>query len=82
VKPDVQRLCLLARALVKNPSLLVLDEPTQGLDATQQRFFVRLVDAICAQSDVTLVYVSHYREHIPRAVTKELMLENGKIVKP
>jgi molybdate transport system ATP-binding protein len=82
VKPDVQRLCLLARALVKNPTLLVLDEPTQGLDATQQRFFVKLVDAICERSDVTLVYVSHYREHIPHAVTRELMLENGRIARP
>jgi len=82
VKPDVQRLCLLARALVKNPTLLVLDEPTQGLDATQQRFFVKLVDAICERSDMTLLYVSHYREHIPQAVTRELILENGKIVHP
>lgn len=82
VKPDVQRLCLLARALVKNPTLLVLDEPTQGLDAAQQRFFVRLVDAICERCDVTLVYVSHYREHIPHAVTRELTLEKGKIVAP
>lgn len=82
VKPDVQRLCLLARALVKNPALLVLDEPTQGLDAAQQRFFVRLVDAICELSDVTLVYVSHYREHVPQAVTRELVLQQGKIVQP
>jgi molybdate transport system ATP-binding protein len=82
VSPDVQRLCLLARALVRNPALLVLDEPTQGLDPAQQQFFVQLVDAICGLSDVTLLYVSHYREHIPSAVTHELRLDNGKMVHP
>jgi molybdate transport system ATP-binding protein len=80
VPPDVQRLCLLARALVKNPALLVLDEPTQGLDGSQQRFFVRLIEEICQRSEVTLVYVSHYREHIPKVVTKEIHLESGRIL--
>jgi molybdate transport system ATP-binding protein len=79
VPPDVQRLCLLARALVKDPALLVLDEPTQGLDGSQQRFFVRLVEEICQRSEVTLVYVSHYREHIPKVVTKEIHIEGGRI---
>ncbi len=77
VPPDVQRLCLLARALVKNPSLLVLDEPTQGLDTSQQKFFVRLIDEICGLCEVTMIYVSHYREHIPSCVNRELKLENG-----
>jgi molybdate transport system ATP-binding protein len=59
--------------------LLVLDEPTQGLDGSQQRFFVRLIDEVCGRSDVTLVYVSHYREHIPKAVMKEIKLDGGRM---
>ncbi len=79
VPPPIQRLCLLARALVKNPTLLILDEPTQGLDNYQQAFFTGLIDRICNNSNVTLIYVSHYREHIPPAVTRHIGLKNGKI---
>jgi len=77
---NVQRLCLLARALVKNPALLILDEPTQGLDPSEQQFFTRLIDDICRQSTVTIVYVTHYEQHIPAAVNKYLRLEKGKMV--
>jgi molybdate transport system ATP-binding protein len=73
----IQRLCLLSRALVKNPALLILDEPTQGLDDNQQKFFTRLIDQICEMTNVTLIYVSHYEHHIPSSVNKHLKLQNG-----
>lgn len=80
VPASAQRLCLLARAIIKNPALLILDEPTQGLDASQQQFFTRLIDEVCLTSQVTLIYVSHYEEHIPRMVTNRIRLANGKQV--
>ena len=72
-----QRLALLARALVKNPSLLILDEPCQGLDDLQVKNFVALVDALCMQSNKTLIYVSHYENEIPKCVNKVMLLENN-----
>jgi molybdate transport system ATP-binding protein len=74
-----QRLVLLARALVKNPPLLILDEPCQGLDAEAAARFIALVDQICIQLNKTLVYVTHYEAEVPSCVTRKLKLENGSI---
>lgn len=73
-----QRLTLLARALIKHPALLILDEPCQGLDTAHTQLFRNLVDAICDHSPTTLVYVSHYREEIPACVDKFLVLDKGR----
>jgi molybdate transport system ATP-binding protein len=78
IPASAQRLCLLARALIKNPDLLIFDEPCQGLDAHQQHHFKTLVDTICRLSNVTLIYVTHYQLEIPESVTKVLQLEKGR----
>jgi molybdate transport system ATP-binding protein len=75
----IQRLVLLARALVKNPPMLILDEPCQGLDMEQTKRFTQTIDQICYHSDKTLIYVSHYKEDIPLCVTQFLELEKGKV---
>ncbi len=72
-----QRWALLARALVKNPPLLILDEPGQGLDPAHVAQFRDLVDDLCRDSGRTLLYVSHYPVEIPRCVTQVLRLEAG-----
>ena len=71
-----QRMTLIARALVKHPALLILDEPCQGLDAAETQRVSRILDALCAQSEMTLIYVSHVDADIPRCVTlvKELSI--------
>ncbi|WP_428330961.1 ATP-binding cassette domain-containing protein [Mucilaginibacter sp.] len=80
VPASAQRLCLMARALIKNPALLIFDEPCQGLDDHQQQHFKNLVDTICRLSNVTLIYVTHYQHEIPESVTKVLKLDKGEVV--
>lgn len=75
-----QRICLITRALVKNPPLLILDEPCQGLDTEQKESVKDLINHLCAVSNLTLIYVSHYPEDIPDCINKSLSLENGKII--
>jgi molybdate transport system ATP-binding protein len=77
---SAQRLCLLARAMIKGPALLILDEPCQGMDTRQIRHFKALIDAICQQTNITLIYVTHYAEHIPDSVNKVLKLASGMVV--
>ncbi len=79
IPASAQRLCLLARALIKTPPLLIFDEPCQGLDDHQQLHFKTLVDTICSLSNVTLIYVTHYQHEIPDSVTRVLRLDKGKI---
>jgi molybdate transport system ATP-binding protein len=74
-----QRALLLARALVKTPSLLILDEPCQGLDPGQTREFIALLDELCPRLGTTLIYVTHYREEIPTCVHNVLELEEGRV---
>lgn len=64
-----QRLVLLARAFVKDPELLILDEPLHGLD-TERREMVRgLIDEFCARPEKTLIMVTHYPEELPTCIT-------------
>ncbi|MDX9880880.1 MAG: ATP-binding cassette domain-containing protein [Prolixibacteraceae bacterium] len=74
-----QRLLLLARALVKSPSLLILDEPCQGLDPKQTKHFIHLLEVVCKNLNTTMIYVTHLKEEIPSCVDKLLQLENGRI---
>lgn len=72
-----QRSVLLARALVKNPPLLILDEPCQGLDEEQTDLFKAIVNEICLTGNKTLIYVTHLAAEVPDCVTKSIRLENG-----
>jgi molybdate transport system ATP-binding protein len=69
-----QRMLLLARALVKAPRLLVLDEPCQGLDAGNRRLILQAVDRIAATGVSTILFVSHHPGEIPACITHFLRL--------
>lgn len=69
-----QRLVLLARALAKNPPLLILDEPCQGLDAEHIEQFKVVINRLCQNAHRSLIYVTHYTAEIPSCVDKILRL--------
>ncbi|MDR1884027.1 MAG: ATP-binding cassette domain-containing protein [Prevotella sp.] len=73
VSSGEQRLVLLARVFVKNPDLLILDEPLHGLDITNKKRVKKLIERFCG-ADKTLIYVTHYENEIPDIVNKRLVL--------
>jgi molybdate transport system ATP-binding protein len=75
-----QRLALLARALVKNPPVLILDEPCQALDEQHRTHFLLLLDRLCSMTPLTLIYVTHLKDEIPTTITHQLRLEGGRII--
>ena len=70
-----QRLILVARAFVKDPSLLILDEPLHGLDDVNRRMVKDRVDEYCQDPEKTLIYVTHYQEELPQCIDHSLYLE-------
>ncbi len=69
-----QRLCLVARAFVKDPPLYVLDEPLHGLDGAQRLHVKALLDRFCGAPGKTLLMVTHYPEEYPACIDHSLTL--------
>ncbi|MBB1310475.1 ATP-binding cassette domain-containing protein [Pseudoalteromonas sp. SR41-8] len=55
-----QRMLLIARAMVKHPTLLILDEPCLGLDEANRQRVLLLIEKICAAGSSTVIYVNHH----------------------
>ena len=67
-----QRLALIVRALVKHPTLLILDEPLQGLDPLNRQLIRRFVDILISEGETQLLFVSHHAEDAPSCITHRL----------
>jgi molybdate transport system ATP-binding protein len=79
----IQRLALIARALVKEPELLIFDEPCQGLDDTQRARVLDTLNRVLASPEMaaTLIYVTHRPHAFPERLTHLLELNRGRIAR-
>ncbi len=75
-----QRIVLLARALVKTPQLLVLDEPCQGLDAHNRERVLHIVESAGRQLGTHVIHVTHDTDQLPAIITHVLRLDHGRVV--
>ena len=73
-----QRLALLARAFVKDPELLILDEPLHGLDTYNRRRVKKIIEAFCCRRDKTMIMVTHYENELPGTITDRLFLKRNR----
>jgi len=75
-----RRLALLARALIKRPSLLLCDEACRGLGPEGRGLLIAAVDAACGPAGPALVWVSHHPDEMPRCLTHRLRLQEGRAI--
>ena len=73
-----QRLALLARAFVKDPELLILDEPLHGLDTYNRRRVKKIIEAFCRRQDKTMIMVTHYETELPSTISDRLFLKRNR----
>lgn len=59
-----QRLVLICRAMIKQPALLILDEPCQGLDEVNRQLVLGFIELLSQQKNTTLLYVTHHDQDI------------------
>ena len=73
-----RRRVLLARALVRNPQAIILDEPTTGLDIRARAELLRVLDAM-ARDGTQIVLVTHHLEEILPCIDRTILLKAGKV---
>ena len=69
----------LAMALAQQPELLILDEPTLGLDVVAKRAFLEAVLSSVDECDATIIYCSHQMDEIERLADNLIILERGEL---
>ncbi len=75
-----ERQCvLIARALVSQPEILILDEPSTGLDIYAREYILTAVDDLARHTDMTIIYVTHYIEEILPSFDKTMLMKDGQI---
>ncbi|MBW1918765.1 MAG: ATP-binding cassette domain-containing protein [Deltaproteobacteria bacterium] len=75
-----RQMVLIARAMVKSPELLILDEPCEGLDIANRYKLLKVIDGYGMDEDASLIYVTHHQEDIPSSITHMLKFSDEKFI--
>jgi len=75
-----RQLALILRAMVKNPVLLILDEPCDGLDYRNRATVLKLINFIGNNTGSTVIVTTHREDEIPECVQNVLWLRRGKVI--
>ncbi|WP_233267444.1 ATP-binding cassette domain-containing protein [Paraglaciecola sp. L3A3] len=73
-----QRLLLITRAMVKHPTMLILDEPCNGLDEINRLKVLALIDLLAREGSTTLLYVNHHQEDVIPSIKHHLSMLDYK----
>lgn len=68
-----RRLVLICRAMIKQPALLILDEPCQGLDENNRHLVLGFIELLAQQQNTSLLYVTHHQTDLLSCFDKRLM---------
>jgi molybdate transport system ATP-binding protein len=74
-----KRMILIARAMVKTPVLLIVDEPCHGLDIPNRRRILKIIEMI-GGTPTNLLYVTNHKDEIPNCITHVIRLQKGKVL--
>ncbi|MDX1492250.1 MAG: ATP-binding cassette domain-containing protein [Pseudohongiellaceae bacterium] len=74
-----QRLVLLARAMIKRPRILILDEPCVGLDDEHRRLILDAIDRIASTGGTQIIFVSHLADEYPNCINQRLSFRDTGI---
>ena len=76
-----QQSVLLARAILSDPEILLLDEAESGLDLVARINLYEILEELAMKKNITMIMVTHYPNEIPELFQKCLLLKNGKMFK-
>ena len=78
LSPGEQKLILFMAIIFKNPAMLILDEPFQGMDEKVIKKCLKLLSVFCKEGR-TLIFVTHIENEIPACINKILKLKEGRV---
>ncbi|WP_101845295.1 ABC transporter ATP-binding protein [Halobacillus sp. Marseille-P3879] len=70
----------IASALLHNPSILILDEPTVGIDPQSRNYILEMIRQLNENSQTTVLYTSHYMEEVEQLCNRVYIMDHGKVI--